>query len=136
MLEFFHIVNRCSYLYIFIFLDFVFIMNNKNNFILFRSGSDFSEMTTTTKKARKEVLDATEEVRNIKDVVSAARRINCCKKSCLFRLDNNVDEGDRMLTDYMTHWVNMDRKEHNEKFLAVLEGCVKGVTEGGHIEKK
>ena len=41
-----------------------------------------------------------------------------------------------MLMEYMTHWFNMTRDEHREQFLSVVEGCVHGVTAGGHIKAK
>lgn len=75
--------------------------------------------------------------RTIEDVVREARMFDCsCKNYCLLRLDNNLDEGYKMLMEYMTHWFNMKKDEHKANFLGVLEGCVRGVTEGGHLEKK
>ena len=69
-------------------------------------------------------------------VVDAARHHKCCSKRCLNYIHPDVREGDRMLTEYMTHWFNMSPAEHRQQFLAVLEGCVHGVTVGGHVQKK
>ena len=40
------------------------------------------------------------------------------------------------MTDYMVPWMNMEKKEHKEKFFGILEGCVRGVSPGGHLEKR
>ena len=72
----------------------------------------------------------------IEVVVDAARHHKCCSKRCLSYIHPDVREGDRMLTEYMTHWFNMSPAEHRQQFLPIVEGCVHGVTVGGHVQKK
>ena len=78
-----------------------------------------------------------QEKADIGQLVREARRLQCkCGNSCLLYIHPIVAEGDRMLMEYMTHWFNMTRDEHREQFLSVVEGCVHGVTAGGHIKAK
>lgn len=79
-----------------------------------------------SKKAKTEDIKKSLKIeRNIESVVKEARVYKCCEKYCLNNLDDSVEQGNRMLTEYLTHWFNMSRDEHRTKFLAVLEGCVK-----------
>jgi hypothetical protein len=74
----------------------------------------------------------------IEGVCRKAMMSECgCKKNfCLSLVGNTITESLKLLVDYMTPWMAMTKKEHREKFFPILEGCVLGVTEGGHLDKR
>lgn len=83
----------------------------------------------STKKAKKE--------RSAEEIAQELMLFNCdCKKTCLLRIDENWQVSKQLLVEYVTPWLNMDRNEHRQKFYSLLEGCAKGVTSGGHLEKR
>jgi hypothetical protein len=59
-----------------------------------------------------------------------------CQNNCLARVDPNCnwEVSRKLLQEYSTPWLNMKRSEHREKFFSLIEGCAKGVKEGGHID--
>jgi hypothetical protein len=74
---------------------------------------------------------------DISNIAREASLYDCsCKKMCLASVGGSVSESVNMLKQYMTPWMNMDKKEHRQKFFAILEGCAHGVTEGGHLDKR
>jgi hypothetical protein len=79
---------------------------------------------------------AAKNMDTIADIAREATTFNCdCGKLCLASVGSNAHESMDMLTQYMLPWINMDQKEHKEKFFPLLEGCSKGVTPGGHFKK-
>ena len=71
-------------------------------------------------------------------VCRAAMMSECgCKKNfCLSSVGETITDSLKMLVDYMTPWMAMDKKEHRDKFFLILEGCILGVSEGGHLDKR
>ena len=91
-------------------------------------------MQTFTK--RKKAYNSTRK-KAIDDIVTEATLTKCpCKKLCLLNVGSNVQESLSMMKEYMTPWMLMGRTEHREKFFPLLEGCVAGVSDGGHLDKK
>jgi len=41
-----------------------------------------------------------------------------------------------MISSYITPWMNMDKQEHRQQFFSILEGCARGVSAGGHLDKR
>ena len=109
-----------------------------NIFVVRESRSAFKKERIKTKKEGQEngIEKCSKVESTIGGIVDAARHHKCCSKRCLNYIHPDVREGDRMLTEYMTHWFNMSPAEHRQQFFAVLEGCVHGVTVGGHVQKK
>jgi len=100
---------------------------------------DLSQGSARKKRKLKKKFEKDVATRE-KCITSIARETslyNCsCKKMCLANVGGNVNDSLNMLKQYMTPWMNMDKKEHRQKFFAILEGCAHGVTEGGHLDKR
>jgi hypothetical protein len=74
---------------------------------------------------------------DVEKICRAAMHFECgCGNFCLATVGDTVTESLSMLVEYMTPWMIMSRKEHREKFFPILEGCARGVTEGGHLDKR
>jgi hypothetical protein len=99
-------------------------------------GTFKKEQKQMVKEGREREVKCVHIEQTIGEIVDAARHYKCCSKRCLSYIYPDIKEGDRILTEYMTHWFNMSPAEHRQQFLAVLEGCVHGVTVGGHVQKK
>ena len=105
---------------------------------------DKSSKSTEGKESRSEKLDR--KSRNAKDLKyneiekvsrdAMTDKCGCKRGFCLGNVGNTISESLSMLVDYMTPWMAMPRKEHREKFFAILEGCALGVSEGGHLNKR
>jgi hypothetical protein len=75
--------------------------------------------------------------KEIEDVCRKAMHKECgCGKYCLSAVGDTNSKSLSMLMEYMTPWMAMTQKEHRANFFPVLEGCVRGVTEGGHLDKR
>ena len=76
--------------------------------------------------------------KQIEDICRDAmhKKCGCSKKYCLSAVGDTNSESMSMMVEYMTPWMAMPQKEHREKFFPILEGCVRGVTEGGHLSKR
>jgi hypothetical protein len=74
---------------------------------------------------------------NLKNIFKKTCLYECgCRQFCLAMVGKNINESLEMITEYMTPWILMDKKEHRDKLLPILEGCARGVTEGGHLDKR
>jgi hypothetical protein len=79
----------------------------------------------------------TKRAKNISEIAREAILFDCkCKVPCLANVGDTITESGDMMAEYMTTWMNMERKEHREKFFGILEGCARGVTSGGHLDKR
>jgi hypothetical protein len=90
------------------------------------------------KKKRKEENKPKKTTLTADEVARKLVTFDCaCKKNCLLRVDpdSNWEGSRKLLQEYVTPWLNMTGREHREKFFSLLEGCSKGLTEGGHLEK-
>jgi hypothetical protein len=77
------------------------------------------------------------KLKEIEDICREAMYFKCgCGKYCLATVAEKTSDSLRMLVDYMTPWIAMGRTEHREKFFPILEGCARGVTNGGHLDKR
>jgi hypothetical protein len=59
-----------------------------------------------------------------------------CGRYCLNNVGDTNSKSLSMMVEYMTPWMAMPQKEHRDKFFPILEGCARGVTEGGHLSKR
>jgi hypothetical protein len=90
-----------------------------------------------SKKEKKAKKRKRREEANIEEIAREAVLFNCdCGKMCLASVGATITESSDMMASYITPWVNMSKKEHRNKFFSILEGCVTGQTEGGHLEKR
>ena len=75
--------------------------------------------------------------KQIENICRNAMHEKCgCGKFCLSAVGDTNSKSLSMMVEYMTPWMAMPQKEHREKFFPILEGCVRGVTEGGHLSKR
>lgn len=88
-------------------------------------------------KRKKAAKKEHQRLSTIEDIAREAALFDCkCKNACLASVGDSVAESIRMLTDYITPWINMTNKEHKAKFFPILEGCAHGVSPGGHLNKR
>ena len=114
--------------------------------ILERSAPKSPDITTMSATNRIKVMNNytkrkkahdSKRKRTIEDIVIQATMFRCpCEKLCLLNVGSTISESVDLMKEYMTPWILMSRSEHREKFFPILEGCVEGVSEGGHLEKK
>lgn len=88
-------------------------------------------------KAKSAMKQQKHKIVNIGDVARDAALFNCdCKKMCLAKVGGTIPESVSLLSEYMTPWIHMDKKEHRNKFFSLLEGCARGITPGRHLNKR
>ena len=98
------------------------------------SGGSSRKLKKLTRRFKKAV---TKRKNTIEDIARETVLYNCnCKEPCLATVGSNFSESTVLMTEYITPWMNMTKKEHQQKFFSILEGCVRGVTVGGHLDKR
>jgi len=108
-----------------------------------RSWKSAPKFKNEEKQSRAEKLKTKKEdakdltYKEIEDACRKAIHKECsCGQYCLSGVGDTNSKSLSMMVEYMTPWMAMTKKEHREKFFCVLEGCVRGVKEGGHRDKR